>query len=307
MNPSRRASERALASERPTSACVAGERSETLVGVDVGGTTTTAVRFEAGEHPGAAIAAAPTPQGLDAIVDIVGRLVADVADGVVAEPIGVGMPGRVDVTNGIVSLAVNLGITAPVEIGAMLADRVGREVHVENDVNAAALGAFAHLQRPPSSSLAYVNVGTGIAAGYVLEGRLWRGATGSAGEIGHVPMRQDGPACHCGQDGCAEAIGSGRAARHGPRAEEDVLAATAWAVQLCAMALDVDVVVVGGGMTRPPDVFLQELQELLVARASASPMLAALGLGGRVAVAPADVPLGNLGAALAAAHRQAVL
>ena len=148
-------------------------------------------------------------------------------------------------------------------------------------------------------------MGTGIAAGYVLEGRLWRGATGGAGEIGHVPMR-GGPACHCGQDGCAEAIGSGRAARGGPRPSEDVLATTAWAVQLCAMALDVDVVVVGGGMTRPPGTFLQQLQDVLAARASASPMLAALGLGGRVAVAPADVPLGNLGAALAANHSQAV-
>jgi len=276
------------------------------VGVDVGGTTTTAVRFEAGAHAVAAVAAAPTPQGADAIVDIVGRLVADVADGAAAEPIGVGMPGRVDVTNGIVSLAVNLGITAPVEIAAMLADRLGRAVHVENDVNAAALGAFAHLRRPPSSSLAYVNVGTGIAAGYVLQGRLWRGASGGAGEIGHVPMRHGAPACHCGQDGCAEAIGSGRAARGGPRAREDVLAATAWAVQLCAMALDVDVVVVGGGMTRPPDAFLRELQDVLSARAEASPMLAALALAHRVAVAPVDVPLGNLGAALAADRHQAV-
>jgi glucokinase len=275
------------------------------VGVDVGGTTTTAVRFAPGEHAVAAVATAPTPQGAQAIVHVVGRLVADVADGA-AEPIGVGMPGRVDVATGIVSSAVNLGITEPVEVAAMLADRVGRIVHVENDVNAAALGAFAHLKCPPSSSLAYVNVGTGIAAGYVLHGQLWRGATGGAGEIGHVPMRDGGPACHCGQDGCAEAIGSGRAARGGPRAREDVLAATAWAVQLCAMALDVDVVVVGGGMTRPPDAFLIELQEVLTARAEASPMLAALGLADRVAVASADVPLGNLGAALAADRRQAV-
>jgi hypothetical protein len=72
------------------------------------------------------------------------------------------------------------------------------------------------------------------------------------------------------------------------------------------MALDVDVVVVGGGMTRPPDAFLIELQEVLTARAEASPMLAALGLADRVAVASADVPLGNLGAALAADRRQAV-
>jgi glucokinase len=79
-----------------------------------------------------------------------------------------------------------------------------------------------------------------------------------------------------------------------------------WAVQLCAMALDVDVVVVGGGMTRPPDAFLLGLQDVLSARAEVSPMLTALALADRVAVAPVDVPLGNLGAALAADRHQAV-
>ena len=121
------------------------------------------------------------------------------------------MPGRVDAVHGVVSAAVNLGITEPVPMAGIIGARLGVPVHVENDVNAAALGTFAHLGLAPAASLAYVNVGTGIAAGFVLGGRLWRGATGGAGEIGHVPMRPDGPPCRCGQLGCAEAVGSGRA------------------------------------------------------------------------------------------------
>ncbi len=269
------------------------------VGVDVGGTTTRAIRFGAA-HDDMVGAAAPTPRGAGAIVDLVVTMVDEITDGAPIDRIGVGIPGRVDVSDGIVSSAVNLGITAPVAIAAMLADRLGRPVHVENDVNAAALGAFAHFGMPSASSLAYVNIGTGIAAGFVLGGHVWRGATGGAGEIGHVPMREVGPVCHCGQVGCAEAFGSGRTAGGDPARRRDVVAAAAWAVQLCAMTLDIDVVVLGGGMTRPEAPFLAELQDVLSASEHAAPMLAAIGLGRRVAIAPADVPLGSLGAALAA-------
>ncbi|MET0577156.1 MAG: ROK family protein, partial [Ilumatobacteraceae bacterium] len=174
----------------------------------------------------------------------------------------------------------------------------GVPVHVENDVNAAALGAFAHLGLAPTKSLAYVNVGTGIAAGFVLAGRSWRGATGAAGEIGHVPMWSHGPACRCGQSGCAEAVGSGRAVADDPARQGDVVTATAWAVQLCVMTIDVDVVAVGGGMTRRP-AFLASLVSAIAAREAMSPMLADLAVAGRVVLAPAEVPLGSLGAVLA--------
>ena len=201
--------------------------------------------------------------------------------------------------SGVVSSAVNLGIDGPVPFGTLVAERVRRPVHVENDVNAAALGAFAHLGRPAVSSLAYVNVGTGIAAGFVLGGRLWRGATGGAGEIGHVPMWSHGPTCACGQTGCVEAVGSGRAVAADARRRADVGAAVAWAVQLCAMALDVDVVVVGGGLAAVDDVMPAVLDELN-AREAAAPMLRELGLAARVRTIPADEPLGCLGAVLAA-------
>jgi predicted NBD/HSP70 family sugar kinase len=273
------------------------------VGVDVGGTTTRAVLFD-DSLAAVATRSAPTPRGGDAVVDLVATLVEEHASGATGPPdaVAVGIPGRIDGARGMVSTAVNLGITEPVAMAERLRIRLAVPVHLENDVNCAALGAFFHFGLTPPASLAYVNVGTGIAAGFVLGGRLLRGATGGAGEIGHIPMRPDGPPCPCGQVGCAEAVGSGRAVA-ADASPEDVFAAVAWAVQLCVMTLDVDVVVVGGGMTSSEEPFLLGLNEALAKNEATSPMLAATGLAHRVRLAPLDLPLGSLGAVLAARDR----
>jgi glucokinase len=272
-----------------------------LVGVDVGGTSIRAAAFDA-ELRIVATSTGPTPRGVDEILAAIGHHVRAVDED--ASAVAVGMPGRVDTLHGVVASAVNLGIDAPVELGERLAARIGVPVHVENDVNAAALGAFHHLGLPASASLAYVNVGTGIAAGVVLAGRLWRGASGSAGEIGHIPMWSHGPRCACGQAGCAEAVGSGRAVAVDPGRRVDVAGVVAWAVQLCVMTLDVDVVALGGGMTESA-AMLDAVSSVLVQRAATSPMLADLALASRVRVVVPDVPVGCLGAVLALAERDA--
>jgi glucokinase len=270
-----------------------------LVGVDVGGTTIRAVLFDGALTP-VASESTPTPHGADVILDAVASSVETLTDGGTPDLVAVGMPGRVEVARGTVGAAVNLGISEPVAVGDRLRDRLGAPIHLENDVNAAALGAFAHFGLDRAASLAYVNVGTGIAAGFVVGGRLLRGSTGGAGEIGHIPMRPDGPPCPCGQIGCAEAVGSGRAVAADAATDGDVIAAVAWAVQLCVMTLDVDVVVVGGGMTNSGDPFRMRLVDALAKSEAASPMLAATGLARRVRLAPVDDPLGSLGAVLAA-------
>jgi glucokinase len=267
------------------------------VGVDVGGTTTRVVLFNDELTP-VATRSEPTPRGGEAIIDLVVSSVQ--ALGARPDLVAIGIPGRIDFARGAVSAAVNLGITEPVALADRLRGRLGVPVHLENDVNVAALGAFAHFALAPSASLAYVNVGTGIAAGFVLGGRLLRGSSGGAGEIGHIPMRPDGPPCPCGQVGCAEAVGSGRAVAADEAGGDDVIAAVAWAVQLCVLTLDVDVVVVGGGMTSPGDSFVLPLTDALAKSEMGSPMLAATGLVRRVRVAPPDAPLGCIGAVLAA-------
>jgi len=279
---------------------IAPDGSMDVIGVDVGGTTVRAVAFDgdlavvAGRH-------APTPTGASAIAELVGDLVRDLAGAGASAPalVAVGLPGRVDPEAGTVATAVNLGLADAVPMAALIADATGSPVHIENDVNAAALGTFAYLGLDGGASLAYVNVGTGIAAGFVLGGRLWRGATGGAGEIGHVPMRPGGPPCTCGQVGCAEAVGSGRAASGDADRRADVVDTVAWTVQLAVMTLDVDVVAVGGGMTERPG-FADALRDELDRRAASSRMLAAAGLAGRVRAAPAGIPVGSVGAVLAA-------
>ena len=118
---------------------------------------------------------------------------------------------------GIVSSARNLGIAGPAPIGDLVAAGVGapgaraERRQRRRPRHARTTAACRRRSRWPTSTS-----GTGIAAGFVLAGRLWRGATGAAGEIGHVPMRSHGPACRCGQSGCAEAVGSGRAVADDP-------------------------------------------------------------------------------------------
>ncbi len=271
------------------------------VGVDVGGTTTRVVLFDDPLAP-VATRVAPTPRGGDAITELVASSVEALVIEQAARPdvVAIGIPGRIDIARGAVSAAVNLGITEPVPLADRLRERLGVPVHLENDVNVAALGAFAHFALDASASLAYVNVGTGIAAGFVLRGRLLRGSSGGAGEIGHIPMRPDGPPCPCGQIGCAEAVGSGRAVAADPARSDDVIAAVAWTVQLCVLTLDVDVVVVGGGMTSAGDSFVLPLSDALAKAEMTSSLLAATGLVRRVRVAPPDAPLGCIGAVLAA-------
>ena len=111
-------------------------------------------------------------------------------------------PDVVDPLRGEVSHAVNLGIDGvPLALAERLGEVSGRRVVVENDVNVAALGVAA---LTGSGDLAYLGVGTGLAAGIVLGGRLRRGARGVAGEIGHVSVDPAGVLCGCGQRGCLE-------------------------------------------------------------------------------------------------------
>lgn len=175
------------------------------LGVDIGGTKTEAVLLDGGGTIVRQIRI-PTGFGPDGVVastlDAISRLE---APGV---PIGIGTPGTVDPVAGTVSHALNLGVER-LELGQRVADAVGYGVRVENDVNAAALGAFHLLGRPGTDSIGYLNLGTGLAAGLVLDGRLWRGSRGAAGEIGHILVDPKGPLDLDGQPGGLEVMASG--------------------------------------------------------------------------------------------------
>ncbi len=292
------------------------------LGVDIGGTKTHAVAVDA-QGDVLADFLIPTGHGPDGVLAGTEQAVraAALRAGVTpseAASIGVGVPGSVDRDTGSVSHAVNLDVEE-LPLGALLASRLGRSVVVENDVKAAALGAF-HLDSR-TGSMAYLNLGTGLAAGLVLDGRLWRGSDGVAGEIGHIPVQPDGDRCLCGQRGCLETVASGSglarrwpdgrgrgvtalfdAADAGDRAatavRHDFVSGVAAAVRLLVLTTGVDRVVVGGGLSVLGDRLRSAVVEVLDEWADDSPFVASLALPARVRVLPPLSPVGAVGAAL---------
>ncbi|GGJ94687.1 sugar kinase [Pilimelia anulata] len=235
-----------------------------VVAIDVGGTTLKGA-LVAGSGALARRVDRPTPTGPAAVLGAVCALARELAvPGVIAA--GVVAPGWVDAAAGVVRYAANLG-WRDVPLRAAVAGELGVPVAIEHDMRAAALAEAADT---PGDCL-FVGLGTGISAGIIRGGRARAGAIGAAGELGHVPVRQPGERCACGQRGCLEryasaaAIGRRYAAAGGTGGAEAVVAhlgddpraAAVWADAVDALAaalligtlvLDPAEIVLGGGL-----------------------------------------------------------
>ena len=140
------------------------------------------------------------------ISDLVARIRQFIAGGgdVTLLGLGVGVPGSVDLLgNGIVD-APPLGWSG-VELGEALRRALALPVIVENNVNALAVAERLYGLGRSHDNFLVVTIGTGVGAGIVVEGSVLRAASGGAGEIGHIPISDDGPLCSCGNHGCLEA------------------------------------------------------------------------------------------------------
>jgi glucokinase-like ROK family protein len=125
--------------------------------------------------------------------------------------IGVGTPGLVDTTEGVVINAVNLD-WKNLPLARMLKERYHLPVYILNDSQAAAIGEHTYGEGHHSdSNLIVINVRQGIGAGIVINGHLFQGDGGAAGEIGHVVVVPEGPLCRCGNYGCLETVASAQA------------------------------------------------------------------------------------------------
>jgi glucokinase len=124
---------------------------------------------------------------------------------------GVSAPGPIDAAGERLLHPPNLPGWGDVPVRRILADALGMPVHVENDANAAALAEWRFGAGRGFDDVVYLTASTGIGAGLVLGGRLHRGHSGNAGEIGHAPVEWEGIACACGQRGCLEAYVGGAA------------------------------------------------------------------------------------------------
>jgi glucokinase len=289
------------------------------IGLDIGATKTLGVLVDAEGRVLRQVREATEP-GPDGVVRTAELVVEHLGT---AATVGLGIPGLVDVERGAVKHAVNLGVDGEwVPLRAELEARLGVPVAVENDVNVATLGAVA---LSGIRDLVYLSIGTGLAAGLVLDGVLRRGATGAAGEIGHVPIDPHGAVCQCGQRGCLETVASGRALaeawpsrpdepgqppaqalfaaalRGDARAIEvrDRFAAgVADAVRTLCLAVDPATIVLGGGVAHLGIELVSAVSDALAAQAASSPFLASLDLASRIRVVPDDQPVAAIGAAL---------
>lgn len=124
---------------------------------------------------------------------------------------GIGVPGPVDRRRGTVGSATILPGWVGLQVAAEIEERLQLPVEIENDAN---LGALAELHWGAGRNclnFAYIKAATGIGAGLVVDGRLLRGASGTAGEIGHTTLDEGGALCYCGNRGCLETVASGPA------------------------------------------------------------------------------------------------
>jgi glucokinase len=147
---------------------------------------------------------------LDLAVDAVEEARA-AADGEVAG-VGFGIPALIDHRTGRAVIAVNLPL-ANIPFADVMAERLGMPVFVDNDGNLAALAEHRAGAARGTTEAVVLTIGTGIGGGLILRGELYRGAIGSAAELGHIVIEMDGPPCqgNCPNHGCVEALASGTA------------------------------------------------------------------------------------------------
>lgn len=194
-----------------------------VVGVDLGGTKiyTALVDLDGNiikEKTVETLANEGEKAVLDRILSTV-RFVIDGIDKNLIKSIGIGSPGPLDVKKGIIIRSANLPFKN-FELVKSIKEEFNLPTHLDNDANVATLGEFMFGAGKGTENMVFITASTGIGGGAVLNGRLFRGSTGNALEVGHTTVALDGPRCGCGNVGCVEAFGSGTAI--GKRAKEAV-------------------------------------------------------------------------------------
>jgi glucokinase len=263
-----------------------------IVGIDLGGTQ---VRVAVASADGAivGIAKARTAElgGPSGMVGWSQENAERLAEGAPIEVVGIGVPGPSDPLTGVLVNPPNLSGWPPgLPLGEMLRKVFGAPVFLENDANVAAVAEHKRGAGRGVRNLAYVTWSTGIGSGLILDGRLYSGTHGSAGELGHMVLDPNGPTCFCGMRGCVEAYASGHsiASRAGRPAAEVFRAAEAGdpeaagiveqAARMVGLGLlnltnlvDPEIIVMGGGITQSWDLVEGWLGEAILASPFVTP------------------------------------
>ena len=148
---------------------------------------------------------------LDRIIHVIDTVIKEANKKVVnVKAIGIGSPGPLDSKKGIILTTPNLpfenfNLVQPIE------DKFNVPTYLDNDANVAAIGEFMLGEGKGTENMVYVTVSTGIGGGAILNGKIYRGHSSNALEIGHTTIIENGPRCNCGNYGCAEVLASGTA------------------------------------------------------------------------------------------------
>ncbi|WP_436739462.1 ROK family transcriptional regulator [Streptomyces sp. BBFR102] len=154
---------------------------------------------------------ASAEQGFDRAELLVGRLLdATGVDRAKVAGVGLGVPGPIDVASGMLGSTSILPGWSGTQPALALGERLGVPVAVDNDANLGALGELVWGSGRGVRDLAYIKVAGGVGAGLVIDGQIYRGPGGTAGEIGHITLDESGPVCRCGNRGCLETFTAAR-------------------------------------------------------------------------------------------------
>ncbi len=174
------------------------------LGIDLGGTT---AKIALVDEKGRVVKSATVPSHGFPVPQVLARQCAETChrllDGKKIKRVGVGVAGDIDFDRGVVRVSPNLG-WKNVPLKKMLQASFRCDVIVDNDANAAAWGLYKTQVPKSVKNMIAVTLGTGVGGGLVLNGELYRGGTGSAGEVGHMTMDENGRLCNCGNRGCLE-------------------------------------------------------------------------------------------------------
>ncbi len=202
-----------------------GENADDLIlGVDLGGSKIlTAVVDSQGEVLLSDESITPVTKGREAVIQSIldsAHRVLKQASVAISEltAVGVGAPGLSNPETGILFTSPNLPGWRNVPLKDIMQERLGKKTFVINDANAAALGEFYFGAARGVRNFIYITLSTGIGGGIITDGKIYSGASGAAGEVGHMTINDEGPICNCGNRGCWETLASGtalaREARH---------------------------------------------------------------------------------------------
>jgi glucokinase len=194
-----------------------GDEGGLALGVDLGGTKIAAIlatsqgKIIAREHR-----TTPTHEDPETVIQSLKRTiyelkeVSDVASSQISG-IGIAAAGILDFKAGVVTTSPNLPGWQDIPLREIIQREYGWPTFLENDANAAALGEYYFGAAKGSSNFIYITISTGIGTGIFINGQLYRGVSGAAGEAGHMTIKADGNLCSCGNIGCWESLASGSA------------------------------------------------------------------------------------------------